>query len=282
MVRVGSMKKEGFRRVLLTGAAGRIGSSLREGLRQGLDELRLSDREHVEPAAGTPETFVLADLVDSSAVAKAVDGVEAVVHLGGRPDEARFDDLLGPNIQGTFNVFEAARRTGVRRIIYASSNHATGFYRTEERLVGDEPTRPDSLYGVTKVFGEAVGSLYADKFGLEVIAVRIGSFEPKPSEPRHLSTWLSPTDALRLFKACLSPVGIHFIVLYGVSANTRSWWPPGLAAKAIGYQPQDNAEDFVAEMGEDLDAVQGGRFVLADYGGWTSQRTSRPAPTEKC
>jgi uronate dehydrogenase len=273
------MDTGGFRRVLLTGAAGRIGSTLREGLREGLDELRLSDREHVKPAPGSPETFVLADLVDPSAVADAVDGIDAIVHLGGHPDEASFDHLLAPNIQGTLNLFNAARRAGVTRVVYASSNHATGFYRTDDRLVGDEPTRPDSLYGVTKVFGEAVGSLYADKFGLQVIAVRIGSFEVKPSEPRHLSTWLSPADALRLFRACLTPVKVHFIVLYGVSANTRTWWPPGRGAKAIGYQPQDNAEDFAPEMGEGSDALQGGRFVLRDYGGWTSQSPGRRAPT---
>ena len=274
------MDRRGFRRVLLTGAAGRIGSSLRQGLREGLDEFRLSDREHVEPVPRTPETFVLADLVDASDVADAVENVDAIVHLGGHPDEASFDDLLGPNIQGTFNLFEAARRAGVRRVIYASSNHATGFYGTGDRLVGDEPTRPDSLYGVTKVFGEAVGSLYADKFGLEVIAVRIGSFETKPSEPRHLSTWLSPTDALRLFKACLAPVDVHFIVLYGVSANTRTWWPLDQAAKALGYQPRDNAEDFAAEIGEGSDAVQGGRFVLPDYGGWTSASRRRTEVAE--
>jgi uronate dehydrogenase len=273
------MDTGGFRRILLTGAAGGIGSRLREGLREGRDELRLSDREHVEPAPGTPETFVLADLVDLSAVADAVDGIDAIVHLGGHPDEASFDHLAGSNIQGTFNLFEAARRAGVKRVIYASSNHATGFYATQHQLVGDEPTRPDSLYGVTKVFGEAVGSLYADKFGLQVIAVRIGSFETTPSEPRHLSTWLSPPDALRLFTACLSPVDVHFMILYGVSANTRTWWPLTEAAKAIGYQPRDNAEEFAAGLGEGSDTVQGGRFALPGYGGWTSESKGRRAST---
>ena len=266
-----AMEIPAFRRVLLTGAAGRIGSALREGLRPGLDELRLSDREHVEPLTGTPETFVQADLIDPAATRKAVDGVDAIVHLGGHPDEAPFEHLLGPNIQGTFNLFEAARRAGVTRVVYASSNHATGFYETTDRLVGDEPSRPDSLYGVTKVFGEAIGRLYADKFQLQVIAVRIGSFEPRPSEPRHLSTWLSPEDAVRLFRACLSPVDVHFMVLYGVSANQRSWWPRSESTKLVGYEPQDDAEEFVGEIGEGSDAWQGGRFVSPDYGGWTAQ-----------
>ena len=258
-----------FRRVLLTGAAGRIGSVLREGLRPQLEELRLSDREHLEPEPGTSETYVQADLVDAAAVARAVDGVDAVIHLGGIPDEAAFADLLGPNLAGTFNVFEAARRAGVGRVVYASSNHATGFYRTDDRLAGEVPPRPDSLYGVTKVFGEAVGRLYADKFGLQVVAVRIGSFEDKPSEPRHLHTWLSPGDGVRLFTASLSPARFQFLAIYGVSANTRSWWPRGEAEEVLGYRPQDNAEDYANDIPNADAAFQGGRFTAPDYGGWS-------------
>jgi uronate dehydrogenase len=263
-----------FRRILLTGAAGRIGSVLREGMRDGLEELRLSDRDPVEPVPGTSETFAPANLLHLQEVARAVEGIDAIVHLGGHPDEAPFGELVGPNVSGTFNIFESARRAGVPRIVYASSNHVTGFYPPEERLVGDEPVRPDSLYGVTKVFGEAVGRFYADKFDLQVIAVRIGSFEAQPQEQRHLSTWLSHGDAVRLFKACLSPVEISFLTVYGVSANTRSWWRPSAGAKVIGYEPEDNAEDFAAEIDE-IDqgpqVWQGGRFTLPDYGGWSDQ-----------
>jgi uronate dehydrogenase len=262
----------GFPRVLLTGAAGRIGSTLREGLRADLEELRLSDREPLEPVAGTSETFVGADLLDLSALDGAVAGVDAVIHLGGNPDEAPFDELLAANIRGTFNVFDAARRAGVVRVVYASSNHATGFYRPEDPLVGEEPPRPDSLYGVTKVFGEALGRLYADKFGLQVIAVRIGSFEQQPSDPRHLHTWLSPGDALRLFKACLTAKPIDHLTVYGVSANTQTWWPLGEAARIIGYEPQDDAERFAAQFSEaTADPWQGGRFTARDYGGWAAE-----------
>jgi uronate dehydrogenase len=258
-----------FRRVLLTGAAGRIGSVLREGLRSKLDELRLSDRQPVKPEPGTSETFVQADLLDRDAVKRAVHGVDAVIHLGGIPDEASFADLLGPNVEGTFNVFEAARRADVGRVVYASSNHATGFYRTDDRLAGEVPPRPDSLYGLTKVFGEAVGRLYADKFGLQVVAVRIGSFEEKPSEPRHLHTWLSLDDAVRLFVACLSPASFDFLAIYGVSANTRSWWPQGEVANILGYRPQDNAEDHADTIPDADETWQGGRFTARDYGGWS-------------
>lgn len=259
-----------FRRVLLTGAAGNIGSVLRKGLRTGLEELRLTDRVPIDPADGSSETFVLADLLDRAAIERAVAEVDAVIHLGGHPDEASFDDLVGPNLQGTFNLFDAARRAGVRRIVYASSNHATGFYRRGDRLIGEEPPRPDSLYGVTKVFGEAIGRLYADKFGLEVIALRIGSFKPRPTEPRELHTWLSRGDAVRLFRSCLTPDPIGYLVVYGVSANTRRWWPPTEATRTIGYDPQDDAEQYAKEMGESSEAWQGGGFTARDYGGWTS------------
>jgi uronate dehydrogenase len=262
----------GFRRVLLTGAAGRIGSTLREGLRGEVDELRLTDRIRVDPVPGTSETFVQADLVDAGALARAVEGVDALVHLGGIADEAMFGELLDPNIQGTFNLFDAARRAHVTRFVYASSNHASGFYSADDRLTGQEPPRPDSLYGVTKVFGEALGRLFADKFGLQVISVRIGSFEREPSEPRHLHTWLSHEDALRLFKSCLTAKPIDYLTIYGVSANTRTWWPVADSAKTIGYEPQDDAERFAQQLGRGAsDALQGGRFTAPDYGGWAAE-----------
>jgi uronate dehydrogenase len=266
------MGEVAFRRVLLTGAAGRIGSTLRKGLRDEVDELRLTDRTTVDPEPGSAETFVKADLMDPDAVTRVIDGVDAVVHLGGIPDEASFSELLGPNIQGTFNLFDAARRAGVTRIVYASSNHASGFYSAADRLTGQEVPRPDSLYGVTKVFGEAVGRLYADKFGLQVISVRIGSFEREPSEPRHLHTWLSHDDAIRLFKSCLTAKSIDYLTIYGVSANTHTWWPLGDAARTLGYEPQDDAERFAPHLEEGpADALQGGRFTARDYGGWAAE-----------
>src|SRR5262245_40008658 len=207
-----------YERVLLTGAAGRIGGCLREGLRGEALELRLTDNRSIDDLADG-ESFVHADLEDAEAIARAVAGTQAVIHLGGVPDEAGFGVLTGPNLRGAFNVFEAARRAGVRRVVYASSNRITGFYPVDRRLDGSEPVRPDGLYGATKAFGEALGRLYADKFGLEVICVRIGSFEERPSESRHLTTWLSPGDAVRLFTACLDAPDVGYEVIYGVSAN---------------------------------------------------------------
>jgi uronate dehydrogenase len=260
-----------FRRVLLTGAAGRIGACLRTGLRNELEELRLTDLHALDPAPTPPESFVAADLADREAVERAVDGADAVVHLGAVPDEAPFDQLVGPNLLGTFNVFDAARKAGVRRVVYASSNRVTGFYAVDERLAGGEPPRPDGLYGATKAFGEALARMYSDRFGLEAICVRIGSFHDRPSEARDLHTWLSPGDAVRLFRACLSAPDIGFLTVYGASANTRSWWDLGEAARRLGYEPQDDAERFAAEI---VDAGpparrQGDPFTAPEFGGWT-------------
>lgn len=259
-----------FRRVLLTGASGRIGACLRTGLRAELDELRLTDLQVPEPPPVPPETFIAADLADREAVVRAMEGVEAVVHLGGVADEAAFDALLGPNIVGAYNVFDAARRAEVRRVVYASSNRVTGFYPVEERLTGAEPPRPDGLYGATKAFGEAVARMYSDRFGLEAICVRIGSFEEIPSEPRHLRTWLSPADAVRLFRACLSAPDVGFLTVYGSSANGRSWWDLGEAERRLGYEPQDDGERYAAKVEDSGPPArhQGDPFTAPDYGGW--------------
>lgn len=252
-------------RVLITGAAGAIGSCLREGLRHRVDELVLSDSRTLEP--GDHERFVEADLADRDAVMRAADGVDAVIHLGAIPTEASFDELLGPNLIGTFNVFEAARRGGARRIVFASSNHATGFYPVERRLTGRDAPRPDTLYGVTKAYGEALGSLYSDKFGLDVICIRIGSFGERPRQARELATWLSLGDAVRLFAACLSAPSVGFRVIYGASANTRLSWDLS-PARELGYEPQDDAERFVAELDGEPHPLHGGSYTDRDIGGW--------------
>jgi uronate dehydrogenase len=252
-------------RVLMTGARGRIGSVLRPGLRGECEELRLSDLEAPAELTGS-ETFVAADLTDAAAVARAAAGVDAVVHLGAVSDEAAFEALAGPNLHGTYHVFEACRRAGVRRVVYASSNHATGFYPVGEPLDGSYPPRPDGLYGASKVFGEALGRMYSERFGLEVVCLRIGSFRERPTEVRELSTWLSHADTVRLVRAALT-ADVRFAIVYGASANTRRWWPPDTA---IGFVPQDDAEAFAGALdGEDY-TVQGGPNAAPDHGGWTA------------
>ncbi|MGO9908971.1 MAG: NAD-dependent epimerase/dehydratase family protein [Solirubrobacteraceae bacterium] len=250
----------------MTGAAGAIASCLRDGLRPLVDELVLTDVRVVEPEA--KERFVLADLADRDAVLGAVQGVDAVIHLGAISIEKPFAQLVGPNLVGTFNVFEAARLAGASRVVFASSNHATGFYPVQRTLSGCEPTRPDTLYGVTKVYGEALGRLYVDKFDLQVVCVRIGSFAPWPRQLRELSTWLSYEDAVRLFAACLSAPNVGFSVVYGASANTRLFWDL-TSARELGYEPHDNAERYAGEVGDEVHELQGGAFTARDAGGWT-------------
>jgi uronate dehydrogenase len=251
-------------RVLITGAAGAIGTVLRPPLRAGLTELRLTDIADVTDLAAN-ETFVRADLTDFEAVRRAVEGVDAVVHLGAVPNEAAFEVIAGPNLHGAFHVFEAARLAGVARVVYASSNHATGMYPVGEPLDGSVAPRPDGLYGASKVFGEALARMYVDRFGLSAVCLRIGSFKAKPEEERELSTWLSHADGVRLVRAALD-ADVEFAIVYGASANTRRWWP---ADTAIGFAPRDDAEAFAPLPPSDY-ARQGGPNTRRDHGGWAT------------
>jgi uronate dehydrogenase len=254
------------RRVLLTGACGNIGTVLRPALREGLEELRLSDLTEPEGVTA-PETVALADLADAEAVARAVEGVDAIVHLGGVPTEAPFEAIAGPNLFGVFHVFEAARRAGVKRVVYASSNHATGMYAPGVGLTGAERPRPDGLYGASKAYGEALGSMFCDRFGLSVVCLRIGAFKERPQEVRDLAMWLSHGDAVRLVRAALTADDVGFAIVYGASANTRRWWP---ADTAIGFAPEDDAEVFADGLGGEAYGFQGGPFALPDSGGWAT------------
>jgi len=235
-----------MRQVLITGAAGAIGSTLRAGLRGVYPLLRLADiRPLAAPA--THEACVTADLCDFAAVASMMDGVDCVVHLGGVPREGPWEAILEHNIVGTYNVFEAARQCGVKRVVYASSNHVIGYYRAERPVGIEAPPRPDSRYGVSKVFGEALGRLYADKHGLSVACLRIGSFRERPQNARQLATWISPRDMVQLARCCIDAPDYRFLVLYGVSGNSRSRWH-NPAAAVVGYRPQDNAEAYAPEF----------------------------------
>ena len=250
--------------MLITGAAGAIGTVLRAPLRESLRELRLSDREPITDLAPN-ETFVRADLTDFEAVLQAVEGVDAVVHLGAVPNEAAFDVIAGPNLHGAFHVFEASRLHGVRRIVYANSNHATGIYPVGEPLDGSVAPRPDGLYGASKVFGEALARMYVDRFGLSAVCLRIGSFKDRPQEERELSTWLSHADGVRLVQAALT-ADVDFAIVYGASANTRRWWP---AETEIGFTPQDDAEAYAPLPASPYDR-QGGPNTAPDHGGWAT------------
>ncbi|MFH8759508.1 NAD-dependent epimerase/dehydratase family protein [Streptomyces atroolivaceus] len=257
------------RTVLLTGAAGGLGTLMRGLLPAYGYDLRLFD---VAPIEGEPDA-ITADLGDRAALREAVRGVDAVIHLAGISLEASFDKILRSNIEGTYNLYEAAREEGVGRIVFASSNHAVGY--TPRPLDGDPlipvetPRRPDTFYGLSKSFGEDLAQFYWDKHGVETVSVRIGSCFMEPTSVRMLSVWMSPGDGARLFHAALTAEDVRHTVVYGSSGNTRLWWDL-TTARALGYDPQDDSEQYaeklVAEHGE-LDpenpdhAHIGGHFV---------------------
>jgi len=234
--------------VLVTGASGLIGQMIRPRL-AGLGwELHCLDRE----PNGDPEVMSI-DVLDAEALDAATVGCGAVVHLAGIPVEAPLADILKANVQGTQAVLDAALRRGIRRVVLASSTHAVGMWERcgEEKLEVDIRPRPDTFYGVAKVAAEALGQLYADRFGLEVVSLRIGTCREQPRNRRELATWLSPDDAGRLFDASLSGEVHGHVIAYGISANSRGWWDLS-TAKAFGYQPKDDAEVF-----EDLMPAEG-------------------------
>ncbi len=256
--------------VLVTGAAGQLGKLLREYLRGKVRALRLSDIAAMDPAMEGEELWPC-DLTDVDGVRQMMLGVDCVVHLGASLNVDDWNETLQVNIAGTYNIFEAAKRAGVRRIIYASSHHAVGMYPVAEPLDHNALLRPDSLYGLSKCFGENTARYFWDKFGLEAVCLRIGSTRPKPTEPRELSTWLSEPDFVALVHACLSAEVVEFNVVYGVSNNSDTWWSNAHAAH-LNYVPQDNAAHYQAEIeslvasGKSVGhyALQGGK--RADYG----------------
>lgn len=261
---------ETLKPVLITGAAGGIGTMIRPLLRQDY-RLRLSDRVAIpDPVDG--EEIALADLSDMESLRRAVAGVDGIVHFGGRSGEASWETIHDANIEGCYNLFEAARLEGVRRIVFASSNHAVGFYGRDEKISESVPVRPDSRYGVSKVFGEALGSLYAFKYGAEVLSIRIGNVSAQPADVRRLSIWVSPRDLCQLIKIGLESPGIRHEVVYGASDNDRGWWDNSNAYR-LGYRPQDRSEDYAADVlaggsgtsGDNrIDLNQGGIFCVSE------------------
>jgi uronate dehydrogenase len=245
--------------LLITGAAGTIGTRLAADLAAQGVPLRLLDRR--PPTAGPPPgaEFVQADLRDQAAVEKAAAGISAVVHLAGITHEGPFAEMVEHNITGTYHVLEAARRQRVPRVVLASSHHVTGMNPIGEPPQ-EAPHAPDSFYAVSKVTMEALGHLYAHKSSMQVVAVRIGSYRTRPTEPRHRATWLSPRDATALlYAAATRPLTSQFLTVYGTSGNTESWWPC-TGWEALGYQPTDNATQH-PHPGQLTDRFQGGAFA---------------------
>ena len=248
--------------ILLTGAAGRIGTSLRSSLPDCGWTLRCFDR-----TGG--DGITTGDVTSPADLDAVVPGVDAIVHLAGQPTEAPWPVIRDANIEGVVQLFEAARRHGVRRVVYASSNHAVGFTPVDSELPADTPPRPDTLYGVSKVFGEALARYYVERYDLQVACLRIGTFAAEPPDVRALSTWLSPADCARLVDACLRSDELDYALVWGVSANTRRVWSLA-AGHALGYVPVDDAEQFAATLPDaqpyPSDGFTGGGFTTDGFG----------------
>ena len=258
-------------RLLITGAAGALGQVLRQSLKPHVQSMRLSDIAPMAPAADDSEQVMVCNLADNAGVDALLHGMDAVLHLGGISTEHAFEDVLGPNIVGVYHVYEAARRHGVRRVIFASSNHTIGFHPQGELLQTDCARRPDGCYGLSKSFGEDVARFYFDRYGIESACLRIGSAFPEPRDRRMLMTWLSYADLTELVRCCLAAPQLGCTIVWGVSANRDVWWDNAGAAN-IGFVPKDSSEPFRAKVEAAQPALpdddparrfQGGAFVKA-------------------
>ncbi len=256
-----------FSKILLTGAAGGLGQVLRDSLKPFCHTLRLSDIAAMAPAQDREEV-VPCQLSDKQAVDDLVQGCDAIVHFGGVSVERSFEEILGANIQGVYNIYEAARRHGVQRVVFASSNHVVGFHRQDAFLQTDCARRPDGYYGLSKSFGEDVSRFYFDRYGIQTACIRIGSSFPEPKDRRMLHTWLSFRDLTELIRCCLFAPELGHTIVYGMSDNRDPWWSNAQAAH-LGFHPQDSSERFRAEKEKQpaLDPqdpariFQGGGFV---------------------
>ena len=261
-----------MKKVLLTGAAGNLGKVLRVKLAGWVDVLRLSDITEINDASAAEEVQCC-DLSDAEAVMKLVAGCDAIIHLGGVSTENTFENILNANIIGTYNLYEAARKHGIKRILFASSNHTIGFHERGTLLDADSTMRPDSIYGVSKCYGEMLASLYFDKFGIETARVRIGSCFDKPLDRRMLATWLSADYFVSLIKRIFDCDRLGCPVIYAVSDNREVWWD-NTKVSFLGWQPKDSADVFAnepyllqraADVNDPAVRYQGGGFASTGH-----------------
>lgn len=258
-----------FNRLLLTGAAGGLGQILRDTLQAHANVVRVSDISEMAPAAGDHEEVVSCNLADKAGVHTLADQVDAIVHLGGISTERRFEDILDANIRGTFHIYEAARLHGIKRVVFASSNHVTGFYPQDVQLDAHSPRRPDCYYGLSKAYGEDLATFYFHRYGIQTVSLRIGSSFPQPRNLRMLSTWLSYADLAHLVERALLADDVGHTVVYGVSANRDLWWNNRYAAH-LGFAPQDSSEQFRARLEQLPQAAADERSALLQGGAFTS------------
>lgn len=257
-------------KVALSGAGGGIGTVLRPRLLARSVKLRSAGFEPLT-ALSPAEEVVHGDLRDPAVVDRMLQGVDVLLHLAGTSIERPLPEIIENNLRALHEVYEGARRNGVWRVVFASSNHAFGMHSVDDKLTLDAPYRPDGLYGLSKEWGEGMSRMYWDKHGIEGISLRIGSALPRPTEFRHLSTWLGPDDMEHLMMRCIEAPKIGCMAVWGVSNNARSYWDQ-TGAEPLGYRPTQNAEDFAAEilsqenpLNEVGRKFQGGSFASHDY-----------------
>lgn len=252
--------------VAITGAAGRIGAAVRAGLDREQFRIRAIDLAPIL-AMAPQEDVRQVDLRDLAAAQEALDGVDAIVHLAAKPAEGAFEEVQTSNVLTTYHVYEAARRLGIKRVVFASSVHVSGFYPWGRVTKPSDPFRPDTFYALSKLYGEGLGSMYADRYGIEVVNLRIVGFATQPTEPAFLWGWLSPADTVRLVTAALTAPAVHVITCYGVSRNTRRFHTED-GWDELGYQPRDDAEQFAHRWPDATPPTwQGMGFTDPDYTG---------------
>ena len=265
-------------KVALSGAGGQLGRFLRPALlAQGID-LRSAGGRRPLNELRPQEDVCHGDLRDPASVDQLLRGVDVLLHLAGTSVERPLPEIIENNLIGLHAVYEGARRHKVKRIVFASSNHAIGMHSVDTKLGLDCDFRPDGFYGLSKMWGEGLARLYWDKHGIESVCVRIGSAVPKPTEFRQLSTWFGLDDLLQFILCCIEAPEVGFLVAWGVSNNTRSYWTP-TGCERLGYVPRQNSEDYAADILQHpnpLDEIgqqyQGGSFASADF-----TRPPRPA-----
>ncbi len=255
-----------FDTLLITGAAGRLGTQLRRGLAPLARRLRLSDVAEIKDVQPN-EDAVICDLADEAAILKLTEGVDAIVHFGGVPLERPWDSILNANIRGSYHIYEGARKNGVKRVVYASSVHAIGYHRLEDVIDANAPHRPDGLYGLSKCFVEDLARLYWDKFGIESACLRIFSSFPEPVDRRMLWSWLSFDDCTRLVTASLTTPHVGFTTSFGLSDNVVKPVDNRLA-EHLGYQPQDNTARFRMAVEAKTEAADPASAAVQHLGGW--------------
>ncbi len=271
--------------ILITGAAGRIGTFLRPEL-AGKYKLRLSDKQPIRDLK-PGETFMRGDISNMKDALRITKGVDAVVHFGGQSGEHDWEHILQANIIGFHNTLDAARRNGVKRFLVATSNHAVGFYSVTQTIDHRVYPKPDSRYGVSKVFNEALSSLYADRYGMEMFCMRIGNVNSAPIDRRRLAIWISARDMAQLVTIGLEWPKLHFEIVYGISDNARAWFD-NVNAYRMGYQPHDRSEDYAAEIlqregppgNTPADIFQGGGHCMSE-GGTRSRLAGEPVVTSR-